>query len=79
MAAHQHAAIATSVSPNATSPAGGFWGNANIGAYSSNPPNAAMAPQAGGAAGGSQPHPNLSPYLALNFVIALVGIFPSRN
>ncbi len=29
--------------------------------------------------GGSQPHSNLQPYLVLNFVIALQGIFPSRN
>ena len=30
-------------------------------------------------AGGSQPHENRQPYLALNFIIALEGIFPSRN
>jgi microcystin-dependent protein len=29
--------------------------------------------------GGSQPHNNMMPYLALNFCIALQGIFPSRN
>lgn len=29
--------------------------------------------------GGSQAHNNLQPYLVLNFVVALVGIFPSRN
>jgi microcystin-dependent protein len=30
-------------------------------------------------AGGGQPHNNRSPYLVLNFVIALQGIFPARN
>jgi microcystin-dependent protein len=30
-------------------------------------------------AGGSQPHYNMQPYLTLNFVIALTGIFPSRQ
>ncbi len=30
-------------------------------------------------AGGSQPHENMQPYLSLNFIIALQGIFPSRN
>ena len=30
-------------------------------------------------AGGGQPHNNMQPYLVMNFVIALVGIFPSRN
>ena len=29
--------------------------------------------------GGSQPHSNLQPYLAINFCIALQGVFPSRN
>lgn len=32
-----------------------------------------------GAAGNSQPHPVLNPYLGLNFCIALQGVFPSRN
>jgi len=31
------------------------------------------------AAGGGQPHNNMQPYLVLNFIIALWGIFPSRN
>jgi microcystin-dependent protein len=30
-------------------------------------------------AGGSQPHDNLMPYLCVNFIIALFGIYPSRN
>jgi microcystin-dependent protein len=29
--------------------------------------------------GGSQPHPNMMPYLVLNFIVALQGIFPSQN
>ena len=42
-------------------------------------PNAQMASNAVAPAGGGQPHENRSPYLALNFCIALVGIFPSRS
>ena len=30
-------------------------------------------------AGGSQPHENRSPYLAVNFIISLFGIFPSQT
>jgi microcystin-dependent protein len=41
--------------------------------------NANLAPQAVGVAGGSQPHENRPPYLAINFIIALEGIYPSRN
>jgi microcystin-dependent protein len=39
----------------------------------------ALDPSSLAAQGGGQPHPNLMPYLTLNFCIALVGIFPSRN
>lgn len=42
-------------------------------------PVVALSPQAIGVAGGSQPHENHQPLLALTFVIALQGIFPSRN
>jgi microcystin-dependent protein len=30
-------------------------------------------------AGGNQPHDNLPPYLVINFIISLFGIFPSQN
>jgi microcystin-dependent protein len=39
----------------------------------------AIAPQTVTSVGGSQPHNNMMPFLALNFIIALQGIFPSRN
>ncbi|HEX4137512.1 MAG TPA: tail fiber protein [Bryobacteraceae bacterium] len=48
-------------------------------AYSNNAPNATMNPAMIGTAGGNVPHPNVQPYLALTFCIALEGIFPSRN
>ncbi|HEX2050300.1 MAG TPA: tail fiber protein [Actinomycetota bacterium] len=38
-----------------------------------------MAAQAITNVGGSQPHANMHPYLVLTFIIALQGIFPSRN
>lgn len=41
--------------------------------------NTTMAPAAIGAAGSSQPHNNMQPYLGMNFIIALQGVFPSRN
>jgi microcystin-dependent protein len=42
-------------------------------------PPVTLAPTAIGPTGGSLPHENMQPVLALNFVIALNGIFPSRN
>jgi microcystin-dependent protein len=47
--------------------------------YVSGPANTLMAPQAITLTGGSLPHMNMQPYLALNFCIALQGIFPARN
>ncbi len=40
-------------------------------------PNLGLAPQSIVAVGGSQPHTNFQPYLCLNFIISLFGIFPS--
>ena len=39
----------------------------------------AMSPDSMDPTGGAQPHNNEQPYLALNYVIALTGVFPTRN
>jgi microcystin-dependent protein len=39
----------------------------------------AMAAGAIGPAGGSQPHENLQPYLCINFIISMFGVFPSQT
>ncbi len=75
---HTHAVSASSGAPNQGSPTGNAWATLNNG-YSTGTPNAVLGPSAIGAGGGSQPHENRQPYLVLNFVIALQGIFPSRN
>jgi microcystin-dependent protein len=51
----------------------------NLGIYG--PPNNLeyMFPADIGIAGGSQPHPNQSPFLVMTWLIALTGIFPSQN
>ena len=47
--------------------------------YGSTPGGGALAPQAMTATGGSQPHNNMAPFLGLNFIISLFGIFPSQG
>jgi microcystin-dependent protein len=48
--------------------------------YVSSPSNLTpLDPSSVSSVGGSQPHNNMMPYLVLNFIIALQGIFPSRN
>jgi len=42
-------------------------------------PSALMAPAAVSGDGGSQPHTNFQPYLCVNFIISLFGIFPSPS
>jgi microcystin-dependent protein len=42
-------------------------------------PVTTLSPASVTATGGSQPHPNMQPYLVISFCIALQGIFPSRN
>jgi microcystin-dependent protein len=75
---HTHTAYASSTAANSGSPANAFWAGGNQPAYASTA-GVTMNPAAVGAVGGSQPHNNLAPFLVLNFCIALVGIFPSRN
>jgi microcystin-dependent protein len=50
---------------------------ANI--YNSSAPTSALNPGCVAPTGGSQPHDNMSPYLVLNVIIALQGIFPSQT
>ena len=45
--------------------------------YIEDQPTAAMSPSAVTATGGSQPHTNFQPYLCVDFIISLFGIFPS--
>jgi microcystin-dependent protein len=77
MPTHTHLVSASSAAPDAGSMANNSWA-ANSGAYDSNV-TTVMNPASIGNQGGSQPHSNMQPYLVLNFVIALQGIFPSRN
>jgi microcystin-dependent protein len=87
--AHSHtlfaaASAATENTPNgrieAQGQTGGRGGTLNLALYSgSGPPTTLATAALTAAAGGGQPHNNLQPYLALNFCIALQGIFPARS
>jgi microcystin-dependent protein len=78
MAAHIHFGFGSAVAGTVVSPAGAVYGMSTQNPYSPTS-NAAMHPSAITNVGGSQPHNNMPPYLVLNFIIALQGIFPSRN
>ena len=76
----QHIHTAQGASANATqpSPSGNVWAAHSFTAYA-HTANGSMAAGALSTVGGSQPHNNMPPYLVLNFIIALTGIFPSQN
>ncbi|MCW3058903.1 MAG: phage Tail Collar domain protein [Capsulimonas sp.] len=82
MSVHSHALPVSTSLANASIPTGAVLAHpaATVGAvYSSTQIGPRMSPQMLTAVGGGQPHNNMQPYLVLNFCIALVGIFPSRN
>lgn len=75
---HSHQAnAATSGNPQA-GPAGNVWRDFGISSYSTSAPNATMNPTALTASGGGQPHDNMPPYLVINFIISLFGIWPTQ-
>lgn len=78
MAAHTHTVTASNAIADNPDPVGRFWASGGQTIYS-NAIDTAMAPQASNNIGGSQPHTNMQPYLVLNFIINLQGVFPSRN
>jgi microcystin-dependent protein len=63
------------------SPAGAVWAGSATGdtIYKTGASNTNMAAQTLGNTGGGQAHENRQPTLALNYIIALQGIFPSRS
>jgi microcystin-dependent protein len=87
---HTHPAVGYDIASTSPSPSGlalarpepanptqnGLWYlDANVGA-----PNVADLPaDTIGFAGGNQPHYNMAPFLAVNYIISLFGVFPSRN
>lgn len=83
MAMHNHPANANGGNGNTPSPSNAIWSATGVGrtpdtAYA-NSGNTQMNPNALSPTGSGQPHNNMPPYLAVNFIIALTGIFPPRN
>jgi microcystin-dependent protein len=84
--AHSHAfgtLAATASAPNGnathTTPIGNRFAGGAIKAYTAGTPSIAMNNAVMTAAGGNQAHDNRMPYMAINYIISLYGIFPSRN
>lgn len=77
--AHTHL-FAASGAATTSSPAGNLYAAASVAGFAApGGSTVSLAPQTLDPAGGSQPHENMSPFLGLTFMIALVGIFPSQS
>jgi microcystin-dependent protein len=88
MPAHTHMLNASTTAAAAATPTNAFLANANGADDQGNPvtvqiygpaSNTTMNPGSIGLAGSSLPFSIMSPFLVINFCIAMVGIFPSRN
>lgn len=78
--AHSHAMMNSSGIGKSSSPKGGVLANSSGKAfYGVGGTVASLAPETISPVGGSQPHTNMQPYLCVNFIISLFGIFPTPN
>jgi microcystin-dependent protein len=75
---HTHAFLAVGQQGNLNSPQNNMMaGGVQVDLYREAAPTVALNPVAVGPVGGSQPHTNFQPYLCIDFIISLFGIFPS--
>jgi microcystin-dependent protein len=84
MPPHTHFAQVSTAPGSASSPLNAIWAQPHFGrvtdqTYATSGGTAPMAATAIDVTGDSQPHNNMPPYLGLNFIIALAGIFPPRG
>src|SRR5512140_1176359 len=68
MPQHTHTPLAHSTIGSQSSPQNGLWSGSPVARYSTNPPGIAMRPDLVGGVGGSQPHENMMPFVAINFI-----------
>jgi len=78
--AHTHTLLGSTATAGSPDPAGNVGARVTVAAvfpYGTDAPLQPLSPQAVTPTGGSQPHTNFQPYLCVDFIISLFGIFPS--
>ncbi len=80
MPAHSHSLQVTTTGATSSTPSNSkvLAGIQGAGAYSTAVPNTSLSPVTVGPAGGSQPFSLVNPFLGINFIICMEGIYPSR-
>lgn len=83
---HSHPLLASTSSATGPSPADQVIavpaapaGVVNPLLFGTDPPQVPLSPASISPAGGSQPHDNLQPFLCINYIISLFGVFPSQT
>ena len=82
LASHNHQLVAMNAPATATSPSAGVWAVGELSGHSMDLYAPAAVTQAAPAityVGGGGSHENRQPFLTLNYIIALQGVFPSRG
>jgi microcystin-dependent protein len=76
--AHTHSLLTVKSQGTSPNPQGQFLaGSPNLDVFTADVANQALAAQSISPAGGSQPHTNFQPYLCINYIISLFGLYPS--
>jgi microcystin-dependent protein len=76
---HNHGAMGVPDAADTGAPAGKLPAASEKNVYATPGNLVQMSPQGCSSVGGDQPHNNMQPYLTLNFIIALQGVFPPRT
>lgn len=76
---HTHPMLATNDVPAQANPNNNLTGQAAAKFYRAGNPTVFLNAGSVGSTGGSQPHDNFQPYLCVDFIISLFGIFPSQT
>jgi len=77
---HTHSVSGTNDPGSTRVPDAALFGKDNTAIYATvGGPQVPLSASTIAPAGNTQPHPNVQPYLAVNYCIAIVGVYPSRN
>jgi microcystin-dependent protein len=80
IASHTHPFVASVLPSTDSNPRGRVLAQTRaINLYTADNPTSPLSASALAAAGGNQPHSNFQPYLCVNFIISLFGVFPSQT
>jgi microcystin-dependent protein len=75
---HTHTMLANSTAASSANPDNNVYAaTSGFDAYIAAPDGGTMPAGTVGSAGGSQPHTNMQPYLCMNFIISMFGIYPT--